>query len=99
MSDFMAVQITLDAMSLLVALAPGGAMLWKAAKVLRWWSSGMTGLGWGMDMSQRMRYWQKLTSLRDRLDPLAASMLGQVRCEFFEIFSMTHEDHSWALIY
>ena len=35
MSDFMAVQITLDAMSRLVALAPGWAMLWKAAKVLR----------------------------------------------------------------
>jgi hypothetical protein len=35
MSDFMAVQITLDAMSRLVALAPGWAMLWKAAKVFR----------------------------------------------------------------
>ena len=34
MSDFIAVQITLDAMSRLVALALGWAMLWKAVKVL-----------------------------------------------------------------
>ena len=81
MSNFMAVQISLDAMSLLVALAPGWAMLWKAANVLLRWSSGMTGLVWGMDLSQRIWYWLKLMSLRDSLDPLAASMLGQVCCD------------------
>ena len=81
MSDFMAVQITLDAMCLQVALVSEWAMLLKAAKVLWWCFSRMTGLGWGMDMLQRMWYCPKLMSLMDKLDPLVASMLGQVRCD------------------
>ena len=41
----------------------------------------MTGLGCCMNVSKRMQYSLKPMSLRDRLDPLAATMLGQDHCD------------------
>ena len=45
-SLFMQDQATLWPMILLVALAPGCAIPWKASKTWRRWPSGITGRGW-----------------------------------------------------
>ena len=81
MSFFIVGQITLVDNSLLVALASGCTMLWKAADALWQWSRGMTDLGYCMGVSHRMGFFLNLMSLRAGLEPLAASMLEQDRCD------------------